>query len=151
MSNIYRIIISWREPWHKFEDWDWFNARNFCRLGEIARLSWQSQWQWDDNDHDHDQDQDHDHDNSESGLFSTLISEDKILINKCKELDHHFSFKSSTRRWKLIAKFTKTNGWYMAILGKGAWTWSVLSRLKSTGTLQLWCTMVSYCFVFVAR
>merc|ERR1719464_2123723 len=24
-------FLSWREPWHKFEDWDWFNGRNFCR------------------------------------------------------------------------------------------------------------------------
>ena len=24
-------FLSWREPWNKFEDWDWFNARNFCR------------------------------------------------------------------------------------------------------------------------
>ena len=22
---------SWREPWTKFEDWDWFNGRNYCR------------------------------------------------------------------------------------------------------------------------
>ena len=64
MSNIYCIIISWREPWHKFEDWDWFNARNFCRLGETVCLSWQSQWQWHDNDHDHD------NDNIEIGFFS---------------------------------------------------------------------------------
>ena len=31
-STLDRILCpSWREPWHKFEDWDWFNARNFCR------------------------------------------------------------------------------------------------------------------------
>ncbi|XP_040579033.1 uncharacterized protein [Lepeophtheirus salmonis] len=27
----HNYFISWREPWHKFEDWDWFNGRNFCR------------------------------------------------------------------------------------------------------------------------
>jgi hypothetical protein len=27
----HHYFLSWREPWHKFEDWDWFNARNFCR------------------------------------------------------------------------------------------------------------------------
>ena len=30
---------SWREPWHKFEDWDWFNARNFCRLA-VSHEGW---------------------------------------------------------------------------------------------------------------
>ena len=24
-------LPSWREPWTKFEDWDWFNGRNYCR------------------------------------------------------------------------------------------------------------------------
>ena len=27
----HHYFLSWREPWHKFEDWDWFNGRNFCR------------------------------------------------------------------------------------------------------------------------
>merc|ERR1739847_51479 len=27
----HNYFLSWREPWHKFEDWDWFNGRNFCR------------------------------------------------------------------------------------------------------------------------
>ncbi len=27
----HNYFMSWREPWHKFEDWDWFNGRNFCR------------------------------------------------------------------------------------------------------------------------
>ena len=27
----HHYFLSWREPWNKFEDWDWFNARNFCR------------------------------------------------------------------------------------------------------------------------
>ncbi|XP_040566110.1 uncharacterized protein [Lepeophtheirus salmonis] len=27
----HHYFLSWREPWHKFEDWDWFNARSFCR------------------------------------------------------------------------------------------------------------------------
>ena len=31
LHKIKNIFRSWREPWHKFEDWDWFNARNFCR------------------------------------------------------------------------------------------------------------------------
>ena len=29
--NGHNYFLSWREPWHKFEDWDWFNGRNFCR------------------------------------------------------------------------------------------------------------------------
>jgi len=29
--NGHNYFMSWREPWHKFEDWDWFNGRNFCR------------------------------------------------------------------------------------------------------------------------
>ena len=27
----HHYFLSWREPWNKFEDWDWFNGRNFCR------------------------------------------------------------------------------------------------------------------------
>merc|ERR1739844_286732 len=27
----HNYFLSWREPWHKFGDWDWFNGRNFCR------------------------------------------------------------------------------------------------------------------------
>jgi len=27
----HHYFLSWREPWTKFEDWDWFNGRNFCR------------------------------------------------------------------------------------------------------------------------
>ena len=27
----HHYFLSWRESWNKFEDWDWFNARNFCR------------------------------------------------------------------------------------------------------------------------
>ena len=27
----HNYFLSWREPWHKFEDWDWVNGRNFCR------------------------------------------------------------------------------------------------------------------------
>jgi len=27
----HHYFLSWREPWTKFEDWDWFNARNYCR------------------------------------------------------------------------------------------------------------------------
>jgi len=27
----HHYFLSWREPWNKFENWDWFNARNFCR------------------------------------------------------------------------------------------------------------------------
>merc|ERR1711974_549944 len=27
----HNYFLSWREPWHKFEDRDWFNGRNFCR------------------------------------------------------------------------------------------------------------------------
>merc|ERR1712223_1393289 len=27
----HNYFLSWQEPWHKFEDWDWFNGRNFCR------------------------------------------------------------------------------------------------------------------------
>ena len=23
----HHYFLSWREPWNKFEDWDWFNAR----------------------------------------------------------------------------------------------------------------------------
>lgn len=29
--NGHHYFLSWREPWNKFEDWDWFNGRNFCR------------------------------------------------------------------------------------------------------------------------
>ena len=24
----HHYFLSWREPWNKFEDWDWFNARS---------------------------------------------------------------------------------------------------------------------------
>ncbi len=27
----HHYFLSWREPWNMFEDWDWFNGRNFCR------------------------------------------------------------------------------------------------------------------------
>jgi len=27
----HHYFLSWRESWNKFEDWDWFNGRNFCR------------------------------------------------------------------------------------------------------------------------
>lgn len=27
----HHYFLSWREPWNKFEDWDWFNGRNYCR------------------------------------------------------------------------------------------------------------------------
>jgi len=27
----HHYFLSWRESWTKFEDWDWFNARNYCR------------------------------------------------------------------------------------------------------------------------
>jgi len=27
----HHYFLSWREPWNKFENWDWFNGRNFCR------------------------------------------------------------------------------------------------------------------------
>ncbi len=27
----HHYFLSWREPWNKFGDWDWFNGRNFCR------------------------------------------------------------------------------------------------------------------------
>merc|ERR1712216_1044212 len=29
--NGHHYFLSWRESWTKFEDWDWFNARNYCR------------------------------------------------------------------------------------------------------------------------
>ena len=30
----HHYFLSWRESWTKFEDWDWFNARNYCRWGK---------------------------------------------------------------------------------------------------------------------
>jgi len=27
----HHYFLSWREPWNRYEDWDWFNGRNFCR------------------------------------------------------------------------------------------------------------------------
>merc|ERR1711962_1045433 len=27
----HHYFLSWRESWNKFEDWGWFNGRNFCR------------------------------------------------------------------------------------------------------------------------
>jgi len=30
-ENGHHYFLSWRSTWHKYEDWDWFNGRNFCR------------------------------------------------------------------------------------------------------------------------
>jgi len=38
----HHYFLSWREPWHKFEDWDWFNARNFCRERCMDLVSFES-------------------------------------------------------------------------------------------------------------
>ena len=41
----HHYFLSWRESWTKFEDWDWFNARNYCRwvIGDYLVLP--SLWQ----------------------------------------------------------------------------------------------------------
>ena len=33
----HHYFLSWRESWTKFEDWDWFNARNYCRWGYLKK------------------------------------------------------------------------------------------------------------------
>jgi len=38
----HNYFLSWREPWHKFEDWDWFNGRNFCRDRCMDLVSFES-------------------------------------------------------------------------------------------------------------
>jgi len=38
----HHYFLSWREPWNKFEDWDWFNARNFCRERCMDLVSFES-------------------------------------------------------------------------------------------------------------
>ena len=38
----HHYFLSWREPWNKFEDWDWFNGRNFCRERCMDLVSFES-------------------------------------------------------------------------------------------------------------
>lgn len=38
----HHYFLSWREPWTKFEDWDWFNARNYCRERCMDLVSFES-------------------------------------------------------------------------------------------------------------
>ena len=33
----HHYFLSWREPWNKFEDWDWFNARLVMKLRHSAK------------------------------------------------------------------------------------------------------------------
>ena len=43
----HNYFLSWREPWHKFEDWDWFNGRNFCRDRCMDLVSFDTQGEHD--------------------------------------------------------------------------------------------------------
>lgn len=38
----HHYFLSWRESWTKFEDWDWFNARNYCRERCMDLVSFES-------------------------------------------------------------------------------------------------------------
>ena len=38
----HHYFLSWREPWNRFEDWDWFNGRNFCRERCMDLVSFES-------------------------------------------------------------------------------------------------------------
>ena len=42
----HHYFLSWRESWTKFEDWDWFNARNYCRwvISDLLVTLWLMLW-----------------------------------------------------------------------------------------------------------
>jgi len=54
----HNYFLSWREPWHKFEDWDWFNGRNFCRDRCMDLVSFDTQ--------------------GEHDLFAALVRQDNV-------------------------------------------------------------------------
>ena len=37
----HHYFLSWREPWNKFEDWDWFNARYVIKFLALLALTGQ--------------------------------------------------------------------------------------------------------------
>ena len=43
----HHYFLSWRESWTKFEDWDWFNARNYCRKRCMDLVSFETQQEYD--------------------------------------------------------------------------------------------------------